>query len=191
MTTAAISVTHAERAGRTCASRVRSIVELHYDSVWRALRRFGVEAGAADDAAQQVFCVLARRIDEIAPGKERSFLFGVALRVAKNAQRALRRHPETSAGDALEALESPCEPLDEALDARRARALLEQILGQMTPECRAVFVLYEIEELTMAEIAIAIDVPTGTVASRLRRARAVFSEGAARLRASVTLGGEP
>ena len=61
-------------------------------------------------------------------------------------------------------------------DQRRARELLDRVLDEMHVDLRAVFIAYEFEELTMVEIAEALGLPQGTVASRLRRARAEFQE---------------
>jgi len=74
---------------------------------------------------------------------------------------------------------------DEELGDRRARAVLDGLLDALPADQRAVFVLHEIEELTMAEIAVALSLPPGTVASRLRRARELFDSLAARVRAGV------
>src|SRR5258706_514128 len=71
--------------------RIRALFELHYDFVWRSLRRLGVPTDAADDGAQEVFVVAARRIGDIILGAERSFLFGTAMRVASQARRARAR----------------------------------------------------------------------------------------------------
>jgi RNA polymerase sigma-70 factor, ECF subfamily len=65
---------------------------------------------------------------------------------------------------------------EQLLDQKRARELLDDVLETMTPDLRMVFVLYELEELSMIEIASALEIPQGTVASRLRRARADFRE---------------
>jgi RNA polymerase sigma-70 factor (ECF subfamily) len=76
----------------------------------------------------------------------------------------LREVPDSSAGP------------EELMDRRRARALLDRVLGALPMDLRAVFVLFELEELTMTEIATMSDIPPGTVASRLRRARQAFQE---------------
>jgi RNA polymerase sigma-70 factor (ECF subfamily) len=65
---------------------------------------------------------------------------------------------------------------EQLLDQKRARELLDQVLETMTPDLRMVFVLYELEELSMIEISSALEIPQGTVASRLRRARADFRD---------------
>ena len=72
---------------------------------------------------------------------------------------------------------------EELMDQRRARALLDQVLGDMPMDLRAVFVLFELEEMTMMEIATLSDIPPGTVASRLRRARHVFQKAVQKLTA--------
>lgn len=165
------------------ADRVRSIVAEHYASLWRFLRRLGVPEADAEDAAQKCLCIVAQRIDDIAPGKDKSFLFGVALRVAKATRREHRLRP----GDDERLAELPALGPDAAqeLDDRRARALLDALLASMPLDLRTVFVLYELEELTMAEIARALDLPAGTVASRLRRAREAFEELSRRARRDI------
>ena len=72
------------------AARVRSVVAEHYTFLWRSLRRLGVPEADVEDAAQKCLWVVAQRIDDIQPGKEKTFLFGVALRVAKAAWRQRR-----------------------------------------------------------------------------------------------------
>ncbi len=165
------------------ANRLRSVVTEHYAPLWRFLRRLGVSASDAEDAAQKCLCVVAQRIGDIAPGKEKPFLFGVALHVAK----AVRREQRKATGDDAGLAELPAMGPDaaEQLDARRARVLLDVLLESMPLDLRTVFVLYELEELTMAEIARTLDLPPGTVASRLRRAREAFEELSRRLRREI------
>jgi RNA polymerase sigma-70 factor, ECF subfamily len=63
--------------------------------------------------------------------------------------------------------------------------VLDALLASLPLDLRTVFVLYELEELTMAEIARALDLPMGTVASRLRRARETFEELSRRVRRDI------
>jgi RNA polymerase sigma-70 factor (ECF subfamily) len=70
---------------------------------------------------------------------------------------------------------------EDAVDLRRARVWLDAILDDMSLDLRAVFVLFELDQVTMAEISVLLDVPTGTVASRLRRARQLFRDKVARM----------
>ena len=158
--------------------RLRAIHDDYFDFVWRTVRRLGLTADESDDAAQQVFLVIAKRIDDIVPARERSFVFGTAMRIAAEVRRARVRAP-VPIGDASDAARDSAPDAEELVDERRARAMLDRVLDAMEIDLRAVFVLYELEELTMAEIAELLDIPPGTVASRLRRARQVFRERAA------------
>src|ERR1700691_2471838 len=69
-------------------ARVRAMVDAHFDVVWRSLRRLGVMPDTVDDATQQVFMVASRKVDVIEKGGERSYLLGIAVRVAADARRA-------------------------------------------------------------------------------------------------------
>ena len=166
------------------ATAFRGLVEEHADFVWRSLRRLGVPPAAAEDATQQVFLTLQARLGEVVIGKERSFLFGVAIRTAAHVRRTFARRREVS--DAvLHELADPAPTPEAQLDGERERALLDAVLATMTPTLRMVFVMSELEELTMAEIAEVLAIPPGTVASRLRRAREEFDEAARRVRARL------
>jgi RNA polymerase sigma-70 factor (ECF subfamily) len=188
------SVEAAEASGVDAAAgqkRLRDVVETHHDFVWRSLRRLGVPGGDVDDAAQRVFLTVARKLGSIQRGSERSFLFQTALRVAADTRRTQRRRREVAEADEDE------EPVDhtltgeELLDLRRARAQLDRILDGMSLELRAVFVLFELDEMTMAEIAELLGLPPGTVASRLRRARAEFRQAVDSMPAARAGGGTP
>ncbi len=165
----------------TDAARVRSLVLDHNAFVWRSLVRLGVPRSDAEDALQQVFMVATRRVTDIQHGAERSFLYGVCLRVASRARRTLARRREVVGTDVQsepcggERADSADRP-DELLDRARARALLDEILSTMPLELRSVFTLFELEQLTMSEISDLMGIPQGTVASRLRRARELFAE---------------
>lgn len=152
--------------------RLRSMVNDHFDSVWRALKRLGVPEGSVDDATQQVFLVASRKLREIDQGRERCYLLGIALRIASDVRRAVQRRREVPLGDAAALLPSrPGALPDQALDEKRAHALLAMALDGMPSDMREAFVLFELEEFTTAEVAAMLGVPVGTVASRVRRAR--------------------
>jgi RNA polymerase sigma-70 factor, ECF subfamily len=165
------------------AARFRELVDAHYEFIWRSLRRLGVSQGDADDAAQQVFVTAARKLTAIRLGSERSFLFQTALRVAADSRRTRLRRREIAASDVPESdEESDRAPSPEdAVDLRRARKWLDAILDEMSLDLRAAFVLFELDQMTMAEISALLDLPPGTVASRLRRARHQFREKVARM----------
>jgi RNA polymerase sigma-70 factor, ECF subfamily len=153
--------------------RLTRIVGEHFDVLWRFLRRLGIPEADVDDAVQEVILVLARKLHHVQVPSERSFVLSTAFRVASGFRRSTRRRREIGDG-ALADLESD-EPGPEAYAERqRLRAVLQSVLDALPLELRVVFVLYELEELTMAEIATTLELPPGTVASRLRRARETF-----------------
>lgn len=161
---------------------IARLVGEQFAFVWRLLRRIGVSEGDADDAAQQVFIAAASRLDHIQAGSERAFLFSTALKVGSRMRRGRARKREEYGVD-LDQESDPAPGTEELLDRRRARALLDALLEEMPLELRVVFALYEIEQLSSAEIAEIVGVPVGTVASRLRRARDDFAARVARLEA--------
>jgi RNA polymerase sigma-70 factor, ECF subfamily len=149
-----------------------ALVRAEFEWVWRLLRRVGLSSADADDATQQVFLVASRRTAEVLGGRARPFLYGTAIRVAANARRSLRRRREVSTDAIARNASDVC--LDDLLEQRQARTLLDDLLGQLAPELRRVLVLAEIEQYTAQQISVLEAVPLGTVASRLRRARAAF-----------------
>lgn len=168
-------------------ARLRNLVDSHVDFIWRSLRRFGLREADADDAVQRVFWIASRKIDHIEHGKERAYLLGTACHVARESRRALGRRKEDLT-DQID-LEDGAESAEELVDRNKARELLDRVLDTMSLDVRTVFVLFELEELTVPSIAELLDVPVGTVASRLRRGRELFHAAAARLRAREALHG--
>lgn len=167
-----------ERRDRPAAGaadvRLRAMLAENFDFVWRSLRRFGLDDDRADDAAAQVFIVASRKLDAIQIGSERSFLFGTAMRVASDVRRSAAYRREIPHADPGVDLEGGVRP-DEVLEQSRARALLDATLDAMDIDLRSVLVLFELEEMTLTEIAAFLEVPRGTAASRLRRAREEFA----------------
>jgi RNA polymerase sigma-70 factor (ECF subfamily) len=165
-------------------ARVRRMVKAHFDPLWRFMLRLGVEPMDLDDAMQEVVVVAAARLADIPPESERSFLFSTAFRIgSEHRRRRMSRH-EVGEGELVHHEDPSPEP-DALADQIRARAVLDGVLAAMPTELRAVFTLYEIEEMTMAEIAQLLGVPQGTVASRLRRAREQFEARVDRLQAQM------
>ncbi|WP_437735060.1 RNA polymerase sigma factor [Sorangium sp. So ce1335] len=183
----------AERTGRGApppsAERYRALVDAYFDFIWRSLRGLGVPAGAADDAAQHVFLIAYQKLDEIAPDRERSFLFGTALGVAANARRAGARRRELSDDGAMAAAADEAPNPEQLMEMKQARALLDAVLDAMEEDLRVVFVLFELEGVPTEEIAAMLGLAKGTVASRLRRAREEFHAIVRRAQARARHGG--
>jgi RNA polymerase sigma-70 factor (ECF subfamily) len=152
-------------------ARLREMFMQHYDFIWRSARRLGLLADDADDAAQKTFVVAQRRLSEIDGGKERAFLFSTLQRVVSDIRRSERRRREDPIAETME--DAQPEP-DEVVEQKRARERLDVLLDSLPEDLRTVFVLYELEQMTTPEIASLLDVPLGTAASRLRRAREAF-----------------
>ncbi|HEY8942792.1 MAG TPA: sigma-70 family RNA polymerase sigma factor [Polyangiaceae bacterium] len=163
--------------------RLRVMVDRYIDFVARVLRNAGTPDAEIDDDVQRTFITAARRLDDVRPGAEKSFLLQTALRVAAHARRTVARRREVPSGEAPELVESFATP-EQLTDQKRARQLLDKVLSAMSTDLRTVFVLYELEELSMIEIAAALHIPQGTVASRLRRARHEFRTRVRSLEAS-------
>ncbi len=171
--------------GGTDESRLRRVVSEQFEVLWRFLRRLGISEGDTDDAVQEVVLVLARKLDQVQVVSERSFVLSTAFRVASGFRRAGRRRREVDDSELGELASPELDP--EALaEKQRLRAVLQRVLNELPIELRAVFVLYELEELTMAEIATTLELPPGTVASRLRRGREQFEALAARASEGLT-----
>lgn len=175
-------------------SRLRAMMTAHFDFVWRSLRRLGLSPVDADDGAQEVFLVASRKLSSILLESEKRFLFATALRVASTRRRGQKRRREEPRSWLGEETPEPererSEPGPERLaELSHARRELSQILDAMKDEQRAVFVLYELEELTVPEIASLLELPIGTVSSRLRGAREEFEASLKRLRAREQFSG--
>lgn len=162
-------------------ARTQAVVVRDYALVWRFLRRLGVPRDGVDDAAHLVFARVLARAEIIVPGCERAYLMKAAYHAAFESQRQGQRARSRAAAIDPDELSDPGLASDEALEQRRRRELLDRALDQLPTEARAVFTLFELEEMTFSEIAEALSLPRGTVASRLRRARELFTQTVRRL----------
>lgn len=167
---------------RDSDARLRLIVDRHFELASRIVRNLGIPDCDVDDLLQQAFSITADRLNDIESGKERAFLIQTAIHLAASARRARALSRETLPGELPDVSDGRPSP-EELSDHARALQVLDGILGDMDIDLRSVFVLYEVEEMTMAEIATVLQVPAGTVASRLRRAREDFLTRVHRLRA--------
>ena len=176
------SVPGAGEARRLPASALRRLVQDHYDFIWRLLARLNVSAAEVDDAAQQVFMVLVSREGlTIKVGSERAFLYGVALRVAKEFRRKTMSQLNHISPDP-ESLVDRSLDVEAVAERSQARRQLDRILEQMPDSLKEAFILFELEDMSVPQIAELLAIPTGTVASRLRRARASFQKAVLELR---------
>jgi RNA polymerase sigma-70 factor (ECF subfamily) len=164
----------------------------HVEHVWRSLQRLGVREPDLEDALQEVFVVVHRRLhtfDE--SSRMTTWLFGIALRVAAAYHRRAYRRREQLVEDAARYDESPARNPEEDAALGQARQRVTEILDAMDLEKRAVFVMFELEELAAPEIALQLGIPVGTVYSRLDAARRDFARSLRRLQLRERAGGTP
>ncbi len=165
-----------------------TVYEQHFPFVWRNVRRLGVPCESVDDAVQDVFLVVHRRLAEFeGRSSVRCWLYGILANVVRDARRKSRRKDPRARGQ-----EGP--EIEEIVDARGpspqecaehadAVRVLHDLLGQLDWQKREVFILVELEQMSIPEVAQALGVNTNTVYSRLRAARQAFNETVARYRA--------
>jgi RNA polymerase sigma-70 factor (ECF subfamily) len=167
--------------------RLERIFEENKDFVWRLLRRLGLSREHADDMTQQAFLIATERLDDIKRGSERSFLFGTALRLARTTSRTDRRWVLDEDVDHRISIAPSAEELG---DQHVPIALLDGVLSCMQVDLVTVFILFELEAMSVPEIARLLAIPVGTAASRLRRAREVFHASVSRI-GRARRGGKP
>lgn len=163
------------------APTVDAIFREHGAFVWRALRRLGVREADVDDVCQEVFVVVHRRLGSFEGRSQlRTWVYGICVRVASDYRKSARVRREVVSDDVPDA---PVSGHDDVVALRQARAVLDGILETLDDDKRAVFVLFEIEGLGMAEVAAAVGVPLQTAYTRLYAARKIVEAGIAGVRA--------
>tara|TARA_R110002073_G_scaffold320759_7_gene496517 strand:- start:1679 stop:2407 length:729 start_codon:yes stop_codon:yes gene_type:complete len=167
----------------------REIYDQYFEFVYRGARRLGVHSRSLDDAAQDVFLVVHRRLDEFEGRSSiKTWLYGITRRVAKDYRRRAGRKEKglvSTAGPIGSQLATTQNSPDENAARRQAAETLEAILASLDESRREVFVLAEMEQMTAPEIAEALSINLNTTYSRLRTARAEFESAVARHLASV------
>jgi RNA polymerase sigma-70 factor, ECF subfamily len=155
-----------------------AIYARHGPFVWRSLRRLGVREADLEDLCQEVFLVVHRKLSEF-DGRSTlgTWIFGICLKMASDHRRRAHVRRETTAEEPPEEAVPPGQP--EAVERRQARAVLDRILERLDDQKRAAFILYELEQWPMAEVATAMGCPLQTAYSRLHAARRQVQEAVA------------
>lgn len=163
----ALSVSTAE------SSAFDAIYAEHFSFVWRCLRGLGVAPGSLDDAAQDVFVVVHRRLHTFEGGATlRTWVFGIVRRIAFRYRRGVARKGTAEPLGEEQPAAGPG-PLERAQDAEAAE-FVSRFLDQLDTRKREVFVLGVLEEMSVPDVAEALGIPLNTAYTRLRRARADF-----------------
>jgi RNA polymerase sigma-70 factor (ECF subfamily) len=158
-----------------------ALYDQHFEFVWRTLRRLGVPASDLPDVAQEVFLVVHRRLAEFEErGKVTAWLFRIAARAARDRRRRAHVRREVAADDTLALATDPAPDASVSLERADDRALLERGLSALDQDQREVFTAFELEGMSGQAIAAALEIPLGTVYSRLRLGRERFRQGIVR-----------
>lgn len=166
---------------RAEAPSFRFLFETEFSYVWNTLRRLGVHESDVLDQAQEVFLVVHSLLaDYDASRPVRPWLFAIAYRIACR-YRSLARHRREVRGDAAYEPIDPAPAADQKMEMDQARELLLEAIQGIDLPRRAVFILSEVEEQPMADIAAALQIPVNTAYSRLRLAREDFEQAASRI----------
>jgi RNA polymerase sigma-70 factor (ECF subfamily) len=164
-------------AGADVAPKSTSDLATVYDAyapfMWRSLQRMGVPEGDLEDAMQEVFIVVHRKLDSYQEDKAKlsTWLFGIGVNIARR-HRAKVRNWQVGLDPELARSEAPSQEAE--LQRKQESGLLQALLGRLRPEHSATFVMFELEGLSCTEIADLTGVPVGTVYSRLHKAREQF-----------------
>jgi RNA polymerase sigma-70 factor (ECF subfamily) len=169
----------------TARPEFRALFAAHFDYVWHALRRLGVRNADLEDVTHDVFLAVFRKLEQYDAARPvRPWLFGFAFRVASD-YRDLARHRFEVADDAAERRDSQPNALDHAL-RNEALVLARSALATLELDRRAVFILHELDECPMPDVARALAIPLNTAYSRLRLARVELARAIGRLRLKGT-----
>jgi len=154
-------------------ARFLSFYRQHVAFVWRTLRRFGVETASVEDATQECFLVAHRRFETFDGAHPRAWLAAISRRVAADFRRRAAHHPTLSRDSQHElALAQEALKQSEADGYREAAAqLVHRLLDSLDDEKRQVFVLSELEGMSMPEVAASTELNLNTAYSRLRAAK--------------------
>jgi RNA polymerase sigma-70 factor (ECF subfamily) len=172
-----VSNANAEEAAPGLGADIEAIYREYFGAVWRGLRRLGVPEASLEDAAQDVFLIVYRRAKEFAGRSSlRTWIYGIAVRVAKDYRRSQTRHTQRVERLAEHLSLTPPSsrtPADE-VERREANRLLHAALARLNEERREVLVLVELEQLPVRDAATALGIRVRTCQRRLRAARTEF-----------------
>jgi RNA polymerase sigma-70 factor, ECF subfamily len=156
----------------------------YFSFIWRTLWRLGVPSASVADAAQDVFVVIHRRLEDLQSSEvAKSWVYGIVVRVAQDYRRALRRRDLSNGGEPDKLADPRSVDAHAHLELTEAVTTLALLLETLVDERREVLVLVELEQLTVPEIAQLLGVNLNTVYTRLRAARMDFDRALVRHRA--------
>jgi RNA polymerase sigma-70 factor (ECF subfamily) len=167
-----------------------AVYDAHFSYVWRSARRLGVHPDSIDDVVQDVFVVVHRRLADFEGRSSlKTWMFGIVLRVVRDHRRSIRRKrlgADARSDSELDMLPDANATPFERLEQVEAARLVDTLLDRLDDEKREVFVLAELEGMTVPEIAEITSANVNTVYSRLRAARKEFEAAVQRMKARMS-----
>jgi RNA polymerase sigma-70 factor, ECF subfamily len=179
------------RARRGDQKAFGTLYRRHAPRIYNLLRRLSPNETNAEDLTQETFLAAYRRLDSWrGTGSLSAWLCGIAVGCYRTAQRAAYRHGgmEEMLSEGSEEVLPHTDPLNDPLahcTAEETRRLLESAIAELPPLCREAFVLVYVEEFAYRDAAQILEIPIGTVQSRLNRAKRLLQA-----RLAETLAGE-
>jgi RNA polymerase sigma-70 factor (ECF subfamily) len=147
---------------------VQQLVDDHYTCLYRYAYRLAGSAADAEDLTQETFCKAQRQLGQLRePARAKAWLFSILRNAYLHRARAQRQHPQVSLDSVGDLAEPPLEPLPDVEPER-----LQQTLNELPEVFRTPVILYYFEDFSYRDIAEQMNLPLGTVMSRLARAKA-------------------
>jgi RNA polymerase sigma-70 factor (ECF subfamily) len=148
-------------------SGVRALIDAHYDSLYRYAYRLAGSTADAEDLTQETFAKAVARLPQLRdPDRAKAWLFRILRNAYLHRARSDRRHRTVSLDGVGELVESAAES---SLPVDPAR--LQEALDELDESFRTPLILYYFEDFSYREIAEQMDLPIGTVMSRLARGK--------------------
>lgn len=172
---------NAGRAGSLDDAAFESIYREHARYVWGVVRRHGGRERDMEDLVHEVFVAFYRGRDRYDSERPiRPWLHGIAFRVLSDYRRRAGHSREIPVEDAETVRSVPPDAIA-SLEAKERRSLVAQALERLPDDQRVVFVMHELNEHSIPEIAAGLGIPDNTCYSRLRLARRRFTDAVRRL----------
>lgn len=160
------------------------VYNAHFEFVWRLVCRLGL-ANHVDDLVQQVFVVVMRKLNAFeGRSSMRTWLYTIVRRVVKDHVRSQRRRPKSETIDDR-IIEANVGTPEDQLTRKQDIQVLYRLLDSLDDEKRGVFILVELEGMSVAEVARGLNLNENTLYSRLRAARHQFNESVRRFQAEL------
>jgi RNA polymerase sigma-70 factor, ECF subfamily len=172
----------------TLRTRFEAVFETEFSYVWSSLRRLGIPERDLEDVTHDTFMIVYKHFGSYDVSRPiKPWLFAFTCRVAADYRKLGRNAREAVTGEVPDAAGSGPLP-DATLASKQAAALVQEAIQKIAEDRRPVFILAELDEVPMPEIAATLEIPLNTAYSRLRLAREEFRAAVTRLQGRAHVG---